>query len=224
MRSKSANYGASEGLLPEAARAKMVRELQTMGIRSRAVLNVMNQVPREKFVDEALYNHAYKNMSLPIGFAQTISQPYIVARMTEVLLNHQPQLDKVLEIGTGCGYQTVVLSHLASQVYTIERVNGLLQKARERFRQQRRSNIRPKFDDGIDGWPTYGLYDGIIVTAAAKRIPESLAKQLAQGGVMVFPLAHRSRQVLIKATRERDGIAIEELEKVQFVPLLPGRG
>lgn len=205
------------------ARKHMVEQLREHGITSEPVLKVMGDIPRHEFVDEAVASHAYQNASLPIGFSQTISQPYIVARMTELLLAGASRVDSVLEIGTGCGYQAAVLSKLSRQVYTIERIKGLLEQARQRFRRYHMNNIRAKFDDGQEGWAVYGPFSGIMLTAAASEIPENLAKQLALGGVMVFPLQRPKGQVLVRAIREEEGISLQEIAPVQFVPIITGK-
>jgi protein-L-isoaspartate(D-aspartate) O-methyltransferase len=210
------------GLLPAAARAEMINRLRRQGILRQDVLATMEKLPRHLFVDEAMANHAYSDMSLPIGFSQTISQPYIVARMTEVMLNQNVKLSKILEIGTGCGYQTMVLSKFADKVFTVERIKGLLDKTRQRFRDFSVNNIRNKFDDGMPGWDAYAPYDGIIVTAAAPELPQALARQLKIGGVMVLPIQARNKQILCRVERNQEGVHIEQLEPVQFVPLLNG--
>ncbi|MEC7875686.1 MAG: protein-L-isoaspartate(D-aspartate) O-methyltransferase, partial [Pseudomonadota bacterium] len=165
------------GMTSQRARDRLARTLIEMGIESELILDVMRKIPRHFFIDEALASRAYENTALPIGFNQTISQPYIVAKMTEVLIKNK-ELGNVLEIGTGCGYQTVVMAQFAKYVYTVERIGGLLIRARERFQKLNCSNIRTKHSDGNIGWPAHGPYDGIIVSAAPVGVPKALIEQL----------------------------------------------
>ena len=205
------------------SRNRLVEQLGEMGIKSGAVLESIRNTPRHIFVDEALASRAYDNTALPIGHNQTISQPYIVARMTEALLEGG-EPDKVLEIGTGCGYQTAILAQLARRVYSIERIEALLAGARERFHTLNYRNIRAKYGDGNKGWPEHAPFQGILVSAAPKIIPESLKKQLAAGGRMIIPIGRSGEQKLLSITRRtRTGFVEKYLDPVSFVPMLPGR-
>jgi len=177
-------------------------------------------VPRHIFIDEALAHRAYEDTALPIGHGQTISQPFIVALMTQTLLN-VPRA-RVLEIGTGSGYQTAVLAALVERVYTVERIAPLLDRARDRFRALKLRNVRTKYDDGNMGWADQGPFDGIIVTAAARTVPDALIEQLAPGGRLVIPVGDDRTQELKVIDRGDDGIRQESLEYVRFVPLLRG--
>ncbi|HDK38375.1 MAG TPA: protein-L-isoaspartate(D-aspartate) O-methyltransferase [Thiolapillus brandeum] len=205
----------------ERTRDRLVRQLWNEGIRDGRVLQSMRQVPRHIFVDEALASRAYENTALPIGRSQTISQPYIVARMTEALLSGET-IDTVLEVGTGSGYQTAVLAPLVRRVYTVERIAPLLEQAKQRFRLLKLRNIHPKHSDGGMGLPEFALYDGIIVTAAPEGIPLSLVEQLRPGARMVLPIGGVRAQALVKVTRTNKGYETEMLEPVNFVPLLGG--
>ncbi|WP_417517610.1 protein-L-isoaspartate(D-aspartate) O-methyltransferase [Marinobacter sp.] len=198
---------------------RLVQRLKESGIESDRVLDVMGQVPRHIFLDEALSHRAYEDTSLPIGYGQTLSQPYIVARMTELLLRHEPA--RVLELGTGSGYQTAVLSQLFEQIYSVERIKPLQDRARERLRQLNIRNVMLKHADGGMGWPERGPFDGIIVTAAPMEIPTELLDQLADGGVLVAPVGEE-HQVLVEVIRNGDRFERRELEPVRFVPLLGG--
>ena len=202
-------------------RERLVERIRQQGVRDPRVLERMLQTPRHLFVDEALASRAYEDTALPIGKSQTISQPYIVARMTEALLAAGP-LDNVLEIGTGSGYQTAVLAPLVKRVYTVERIELLLSQARARFRQLRLMNVRTRHDDGGQGWAHYAPFDGIIVTAAPQGIPLALVQQLRPGGRMVLPIGSRNEQALVRVTRTAGGHDTELLERVSFVPLLDG--
>ncbi len=201
-------------------RNRLVKRLREHGIRDESVLDVIAQTPRHLFVDEALSHRAYEDTALPIGNGQTISQPYIVARMTEALLAAGP-LDKVLEIGTGSGYQTAVLSPLVKKVYSVERIEPLQKKAAQRLRQLGYRNLSLKLSDGTWGWPEYGPYDGILAAAAPEQVPDSLLKQLADGGRMILPLGGEE-QKLVLITRHGDHFSRKTLESVRFVPFLPG--
>lgn len=199
----------------------MVIRLKQQGIKDQRVLSVMREIPRHCFVEEALASRAYEDTSLPIGFGQTISQPYIVARMTEVLLQTQP-MERVLEVGTGSGYQAAILSRLVRRLQSVERICALSDQARQRFRQLKLRNIRLRHSDGGMGMPEYAPYDGIIVTAAPEGIPHALVEQLRPGGVIVMPIGDSDEQILIRVTRTEDGYEKEFLERVSFVPLLGG--
>jgi len=185
------------------------------------VLEVIRSTPRHLFVDEALSHRAYEDTALPVGFNQTISQPYVVALMTEVLVN-SGAMGRVLEVGSGCGYQTTVLAQLAGQVYSVERIKGLLDKARQRIKQLKLNNVLFKYGDGTDGWAEHGPYDGIIVTAAPRDIPEALLEQLVDGGRMVIPVGDRSSQDLVLVTRRQDSFEKQVIQSVQFVPFISG--
>ena len=209
------------GMTSQRTRDRLAEILLEMGIESEIVLDVIRNAPRHFFVDEALATRAYENTALPIGFNQTISQPYIVAKMIEVLIKDN-ELQKVLEIGTGCGYQTFVLAQFAKYVYTIERINGLLIRARERFRKLNCINILTKHSDGNIGWPAHGPYDGIIVSAAPIGVPEPLKEQLALGGRLIIPVGEPGQQKLLLITREEEGFNEKLLDSVSFVPMLSG--
>lgn len=208
------------GMTSQRTRARMLERLRSQGIGSEEVLAAMGSIPRHIFVDEALSSRAYEDTALPIGFGQTISNPYTVARMTEILFA-EGLLGKVLEVGTGCGYQSSVLSKLAKEVYSVERIAPLLAKARKHFHELRITNVRLKHTDGGMGLPEVAPFEGIIVTAAATHVPRELLHQLVPGGRLVIPVgAQEQRLVLIEHT----GTEYREttLEAVKFVPLLGG--
>ncbi|OGT90709.1 MAG: protein-L-isoaspartate O-methyltransferase [Gammaproteobacteria bacterium RIFOXYA12_FULL_61_12] len=209
------------GMTSQRTRDRLIARLKEEGIKSIAVLNAMRATPRHLFVDEALASRAYEDTALPIGHGQTISQPYIVARMTEALLEGG-LLQRVLEVGTGSGYQTAVLARLVSEVFSVERIKALLLQAQGRFRDLGLRNIRAKYSDGTMGMPESAPFDGIMVTAAPEGIPLALVRQLAVGGRMVLPVGDRDMQVLVRVTRTEDGYEKEMLERVVFVPLLGG--
>jgi protein-L-isoaspartate(D-aspartate) O-methyltransferase len=198
---------------------RLITRLKEEGIRSQDVLNVMLETPRHIFVDEALAHRAYEDTALPIGHYQTLSQPYIVARMTELLVMSKPS--KVLELGTGSGYQTAILSQLVERVYSVERIQPLQDKARDRLKTLGLSNIQLKHADGGMGWPENAPYDAIIVTAAPESVPEELLEQLADGGRLVIPLGGES-QTLNLYERKGEQYIQTEIEPVMFVPLLAG--
>lgn len=205
-------------------RDRLIERLRDKGISNMAVLDVMRSTPRHIFVDEAMATRAYEDTALPIGHGQTISQPYIVARMTEALLE-SGSLDKVMEIGTGSGYQTAILSRLVKRVYSVERIEALQQQARLRFQELGLRNIRLKYSDGNWGWDDYAPYDGIIVTAAPSQVPKPLFDQLKVGGRLVIPVGVQSgEQQLLVVTRTEEGFDSQHLDLVSFVPLLGGRG
>ena len=208
------------GMTSQRTRDRMVQRLREQGIKDEVVLGAMNAIPRHIFVDEALSIRAYEDVSLPIGYGQTISQPYIVARMTEILRSGNP-LGKVLEIGTGCGYQTAVLSKVAQEVYSVERISPLLMKARTNLRDLRTRNVKVKHADGHYGLPDIAPFDGIIVTAGATHIPNELLQQLAVGGRMVIPVGTQE-QILVLVERLPEEFRQTKLEAVKFVPLLGG--
>jgi protein-L-isoaspartate(D-aspartate) O-methyltransferase len=204
----------------------MVERLREQGIRDEVVISAMEAVPRHIFVEEALAIRAYEDSPLPIGSGQTISQPYVVARMTE-LLRAGRDLPQVLEIGTGCGYQTAVLAHIASEVYTVERIAALVAKARRNLRALKLENVRIKHGDGSSDIGEDLEVDGIIVTAAATKVPTGLLRHLRIGGRMVLPLAIRDEglrgvQRLTVIDKGPDGIHQQDYDAVRFVPLLPG--
>lgn len=205
------------------SRDRLVRQLRDMGIESETVLASIRSTPRHIFIDEALASRAYDNTALPIGQNQTISQPYIVARMTEALLE-TGDLDKVLEIGTGCGYQTAILAQLARRVYSIERIEVLLAGARERFHTLNYRNIKAKYGDGTRGWPEHAPFQGILVSAAPAKIPDALMEQLAVGGRIIIPIGHSGGQKLLSVVRTRTGFVEKSLDPVSFVPMLKGTG
>ncbi len=210
------------GMTSQRTRDRMANRLIEQGIRSNKVLDVMRNTPRHIFVDEALASRAYEDTALPIGFNQTISQPFIVARMTELLLASGP-LQKVLEIGTGCGYQTAILAQLVGHVYSVERILPLQRKAKGYLWDMKIKNVSFIHNDGGWGWPEYAPFDGIIVSAAPPEIPETLLQQMAMGGVMVIPIGDGGRQTLQRVTRSEKGYEVEEFEPVSFVPFLSGR-
>lgn len=216
-----------EGMTSQRARDRLAATLKESGIRDPRVIEVIRNTPRHHFIDQALHSRAYENTALPIGHGQTISQPWVVARMTEALLEHfdggVPR--KVLEIGTGSGYQAVVLAALVGQVFTVERIEELLRQARRRFRQLGLANVRSRHDDGKLGWPDEAPFDAIILTAAGDAIPSQVLDQLAPGGVLVAPVGSPSHQVLLRIRGDGQGDFIqEELGAVSFVPLLGGIG
>jgi protein-L-isoaspartate(D-aspartate) O-methyltransferase len=208
------------GMTSQRTRERMIARLREQGIKDEVVLAAMLEIPRHIFLDEALAGRAYEDGSLPIGFNQTISQPYIVARMTE-LLRAGGTLNKVLEIGTGCGYQTSVLSRVAREVYSVERIGPLLEIAKGHFRELKLRNVKVKKADGNYGIPEMAPYDGILVACGATHIPEDLLRQMAIGGRMVIPVG-AGEQMLTLVERTEEGYRKTELEAVKFVPLLGG--
>jgi protein-L-isoaspartate(D-aspartate) O-methyltransferase len=199
----------------------MVERLRSLGIRDEAVLAVMNEIPRHIFVDEALASRAYEDIALPLGFGQTISSPHMVARMTE-LARARGTLNKVLEIGTGCGYQTAVLARLAKEVHSIERMAPLISKARRHLRDARVINARLRYGDGMNGMPQAAPFDAIVITAAATHVPEALLAQLGIGGRMVLPMGSGDEQRLCVIERTAQGYNERRLDAVRFVPLRSG--
>jgi len=210
------------GMTSQRTRDRLILRLKEQGIQHPDVLAVMKALPRHLFVDEALASRAYEDTALPIGHGQTISQPFIVARMTEILLEGIPK-KKVLEVGTGSGYQTAVLSRLVERVFSVERISPLQNQARERFYQLKFNNIRLKHSDGSWGWEENAPYDGIIVTCAPEQIPEELLKQLAPGGRLVIPVGGSAEQSLRVIDRNGNTFEETELDAVSFVPLLSGQ-
>jgi protein-L-isoaspartate(D-aspartate) O-methyltransferase len=206
-------------------RDRLVQRLEEQGIRNPRVLEQIRTVPRHLFVDEALSSRAYEDTALPIGLGQTISQPYVVARMTESLLEGERDGKslRVLEVGTGCGYQTAVLAPLVKEIFTVERIPELLRKARQRLRDLGHYNVRFRLGDGWEGWHKYAPYDGIIVAAAAGELPPKLLEQLAPGGRLVMPVGPSGRQALVRVTQRPDRCEQETLGAVSFVPLVKGK-
>lgn len=215
------------GMTSARTRERLVQRLVDKGITSATILDRIRSVPRHLFVDEALATRAYEDSALPIGEGQTISQPYIVALMTQALIEHEDgpaHPAKVLEVGTGCGYQTAVLSPLVGQIYTVERVRGLLQTARTRLAGLGIHNVRYRHDDGMKGWPGQAPFDGMLVAAAPAGVPQTLLDQLAVGGRLIIPVGPPGHQDLVRITRTETGLQREYLCAVSFVPLLEGTG
>ena len=211
------------GMTSLRTRDRLVQRLRDQGIANLTVLDRIRNLPRHIFMDEALASRAYEDTALPIGFGQTISQPYIVARMTEALLDGPP-LKKVLEVGTGCGYQTAVLSPLVGLIYTIERIEGLQKRARLRLKELEVRNVRFKVGDGSMGWRLQAPFDGILVAAAPLIVPEDLIKQLKVGGRLIVPAGPEGKQQLLRIVRTKLGIEQKVLGAVSFVPLVGGIG
>lgn len=209
------------GMTSARTRDRLVQRLRDQGITNLAVLDRIRNIPRHIFVDEALGTRAYEDTALPIGFGQTISQPYIVARMTEALLESGP-LHNVLEVGTGCGYQTAVLAPLVGKLYSIERIEPLLTRAKERLKEVGIRNVRFRHGDGSTGWKSHAPFDGILVAAAPLTVPESLLQQLSVGGRLIVPVGPEGEQELIRFTRREQKIDRHSLGPVAFVPLLGG--
>lgn len=214
---------AGVGMTSQRTRGRLITRLQEQGISSHAVLETIRMTPRHIFLDEALAHRAYEDTALPIGYSQTLSQPYIVARMTELLLASGP-LEKVLEIGTGSGYQTTILAQLVEHVYTVERIEPLLVKAKARFRKLGLRGIVAELSDGSFGWRKQAPFNAIITTAAPQQVPDELLRQLAPDGVMVIPVGNDKEQHLRMLRRVGDSYDFDEevVEKVKFVPLLGG--
>mgnify|MGYP001608234622 CR=1 FL=1 len=206
------------GMTSARTRERLVQRLRESGIRDAAVLEAIGRVPRHLFMDEALASRAYEDTALPIGHGQTISQPYMVARMTELLLADGAR--RVLEIGTGSGYQTAVLCALTQEVYSVERIEPLHKSARRCLQELGFRNFRLKLSDGSDGWPEYGPYDAILVTAAAADVPAALQAQLAPGGRLLIPVGNSERQELLSIRQTAEGVVREHVELVNFVPLV----
>jgi protein-L-isoaspartate(D-aspartate) O-methyltransferase len=210
------------GMTSQRTRERLIKRLRSKGIRNLAVLEALRNTPRHIFVDEALASRAYEETALPIGHGQTISQPYTVARMTEALIEGHNKPESVLEIGTGSGYQCAILAQLVRRVHSVERISALLEQARLRFRELGLRNIRLKHSDGGIGLPEYAPYDGILVTAAAEALPQSLLQQLAVGGRLILPVMSNQGQVMLRITRTEDGFQQQTLEAANFVPLVGG--
>lgn len=211
------------GMTSLRTRERLIKRLREQGIRDTRVLAALLNVPRHQFVDEALATRAYEDTALPIAHGQTISQPYIVARMTEAMLGGRERVARVLEVGTGSGYQTVILAALVDEVYSIERIEPLMKQARRRIQDLGYRNVRLKLDDGGVGWPEYAPYDGILVTAAAEAVPPALIAQLAPGGRLVIPVGPRALQELLLVTASDGRVHTERLESVNFVPFVTGQ-
>lgn len=214
------------GMTSARTRERLVARLAAASISNPAILDRIRSVPRHLFVDEALQSRAYEDSALPIGHGQTISQPYIVALMTQALVEGKERgdLKKVLEVGTGCGYQTMVLSPLVGTIYTIERIRDLMIATRTRLSELGVHNVRYRHGDGMQGWPGQAPFDGILVAAAPAGIPQALLDQLAVGGRLVIPVGPPGRQDLVRITRSQSGFDRETLCAVSFVPLLEGTG
>jgi len=211
------------GMTSRRTRERLVERLRSEGIRDPRILESIRSVPRHIFVDEALASRAYEDTALPIGAGQTISQPFVVARMTEALVAGGV-LDRVLEIGAGCGYQTAILARFAAKVYSVERLETLLKQARERMHALAIHNVRMRHGDGNEGWPEYAPFDGILVAAAPPSIPQALIDQLAEGGRLVIPVGGTGAQDLKLVTKIDGKINEQVLEKVAFVPMVSGKG
>ena len=209
------------GMTSQGTRNRLVQRLRANGIADEKVLSAISTIPRHEFVDEALSSRAYEDTALPIGLSQTISQPWVVARMTEAIMDVGSP-GKVLEVGTGSGYQAAILSCLVEKVFTVERIEELLKLARRRFHKLGLNNIYTRYADGHLGWPSQAPFDGIIVTAAATHVPMELIEQLKVGGVLVAPVERGSMQRLLLIRRTEDGFDEEDLGGVIFVPLLSG--
>ena len=209
------------GMTSARTRDRLVQRLREQGIANLAVLERIRNVPRHIFVDEALGSRAYEDTALPISYGQTISQPYIVARMTEALLE-AGAAENILEVGTGCGYQTAVLAPLVTRLYTIERIEPLLARARERLKELGIRNVRFRHGDGTLGWKAHAPFDGILVAAAPLTVPEALIRQLRVGGRLLVPIGPEGEQELVRITRREQGVQRESLGAVAFVPLLGG--
>ena len=209
------------GMTSQRTRERLIERLYEEGLSNPRVLEVIRRTPRHLFVDEALAHRAYEDTALPIGHNQTISQPYIVGRMTELLLAGGA-LDKVLEIGTGSGYQTAVLAQLVERVFSVERIQSLQDRAKERLAELNLRNVVFRWGDGWEGWNALGPYNGIIVTAAAAEVPQALLEQLAIGGRLVIPVGSGETQELLLIVREEGGYSRHVLDLVRFVPLLSG--
>ncbi len=212
------------GMTSQRTRERLIQRLTEQGVTNIRVLDVIRNTPRHIFLDEALSHRAYEDTALPIGYGQTLSQPYIVARMTEILLGASGgKLEKVLEVGTGSGYQTTILAQLVGQVFSVERIKPLQDKARDRLRQLGLRNVQLKHADGGFGWPEMGPYDGILSTAAPRAVPEELLAQLAPNGVLVIPVGGQEQELhLIMRDGDTEKFVTQKLEPVKFVPLLSG--
>ena len=209
------------GMTSQRTRMRMIERLRGQGIRDEIVLSALAEVPRHLFIEEALASRAYEDIALPLGFGQTISSPYTVARMTE-LARAGGTLERVLEIGTGCGYQAAILARVAKEVYSIERLAPLLAKARKHFRELKLANVRLRHGDGQAGMPEVAPFEAILLSAAATHVPRTLLEQLRVGGRMVLPMMERGEQRLYVIERSAHGLVERKMDVVKFVPLLPG--
>jgi len=207
------------GMTSRRTRERLISRLQDQGIRDYAVLDVMRDTPRHIFLDEALSHRAYEDTALPIGHNQTISQPYIVARMSELVLESKPR--RVLELGTGSGYQAAILAHLVDEVYSVERIAPLLERAQQRFKKMKLRNVFSRHSDGGMGWPERGPFDVVIMTAAPKELPTERLRQVKDGGRIIAPLGD-AQQRLTVVTKRAGGYDEKVIEPVLFVPFLPG--
>ena len=216
------NRNAGIGMTSARTRDRLVQRLREQGIANPAVLDRIRNVPRHIFVDEALASRAYEDTALPIGFRQTISQPYIVARMTEALIEGGRKIGKVLEVGTGCGYQTAVLAPFVKKIYSIERIAPLAKRAKATLKELGIKNVMTKHGDGTTGWKSQKPFDGILVAAAPLAVPEALFAQLANKGRLIVPVGPQGAQQLIRFTRRDDQLETEVLGPVAFVPMLGG--
>lgn len=219
------NHDRGVGMTSERTRERLITRLRAQGITNEAVLSQMRSVPRHVFVDEALASRAYEDTALPIGFGQTISQPYVVALMTEALLAGLPaggKLARVLEIGTGCGYQTAVVAPFAQHVYSVERILPLAQRAQQTLARLGIRNVSVRYADGWQGWRSQAPFQGIVVGAAPEVVPPELVDQLDDGGRLVIPVGRPGEQVLTRITREGVDVRHESLIAVSFVPLIEG--
>lgn len=217
--------GYANGMTKSRSRDRLVDELRELGISNEDVLERIREVPRHLFIEEALQSHAYDNAALPIGYGQTISQPFIVALMTETLIRSvRPgeQLETVLEIGTGCGYQTAVLAPFVRHVYSIERLGPLVVRARQTLRELGIHNVSLRHSDGLRGWRSAAPFNGMLVAAAPEHVPEDLLAQLGEGGKLVIPIGARARQSLLCVTRHGGRYRRAEVAPVSFVPLVAG--
>lgn len=221
MRGQDEMQRSGIGMTSQRTRERLIQRLYEEGLSNARVLEVIRRTPRHLFVDEALAHRAYEDTALPIGHNQTISQPYMVGRMTELLLAAGP-LDKVLEIGTGSGYQTAVLAQLVERVFSVERIQVLQDRAKERLAELKLRNVVFRWGDGWEGWNALGPYHGVIVTAAAAQVPQALLDQLAPGGRLVIPVGSGDVQQLLLIVREEGGFSRHVLDAVRFVPLLNG--
>ena len=222
IRTPSPQAARGQDFVVSRRRRELVDRLRKEGIHDAQVLAAMEKVPRHEFVDELLKSRAYENTALPIGSAQTISQPIVVALMTQALLSGQ-KLKRVLEVGTGSGYQTAVLAELVENLFTVERIKPLTEQARLRLAQRGYRNVHFGYADGMNGWSPYAPYDGIMVTAGAESVPRALTEQLAVGGRMLIPVGPQGRQSLRLIERSTRGLVERDLAAVSFVPLLAGR-
>lgn len=212
------------GMTSERTRTRLIERLRASGIRNETVLSAIRKVPRHLFIEEALAHRAYEDTALPIGFGQTISQPYVVARMTEALIAGRGRLNRVLELGTGSGYQAAILSAVASEVYSIERINALYDRTRQLFQKLHIRNVQLRYGDGCKGWLEAAPFDGIILTAAGAEVPPLLLQQLSsEGGRLIAPIGDPVDQALHIITRQGDEWTTTTLESVRFVPLLEGK-